>query len=129
MKWLKTILVLALVALWVPATLHCQLEELPGLQFLACCDHGETAPHQDDDCRTDSCAMVEGGLYKTNNSKVTAAPMVSRLVVNPVVTLSANPLSTGLRSHLASDKSPELPVTWQFSRRTALPPRAPSFVS
>jgi hypothetical protein len=128
-KWFKTVLVLALVALWLPATLHCQLEELPGLQFLACCDHDETAPHQDDDCRTDSCAMVEDGLYKTNDSKVTAAPMVARLTIAPTFTLPTDPQSAGLEGHLATDKSPELPVTWQFSRRTALPPRAPSFVS
>lgn len=129
MNWVKTILVLSLVCLWVPATLHCKLEELPGLQFLSCCDHGETAPHQDDDCETDACAMVEGGLYKSANPKVTILPppviVVRDLASRPEAELE----SARFRFRQLSEKSPDLPVTWQFSSRAALPPRAPSFVS
>ena len=73
--------------------------------------------------------MVEDGLYKTNDTKVTTAPVVASLVIDSAITPSTSLESTNLRSHRANDKSPELPVTWQFSRRTALPPRPPSLVS
>ena len=129
MKCLKTILVLALVALWVPATLHCKLEELPGLQFLACCDHKDNAPHQDDDCRTDSCAMVEGGLYKTSNPKVTIPAPASMIVFDLTSVAAAGATSSLHHFQFFTGGSPELPVTWQFSLRAALPPRAPSPVS
>ncbi len=125
-------MVLALVALWLPATLHCKLEELPGLQFLACCDHGESAPHQDDDCRTDSCAMVEEGLYKNSNPKVIVLPPVFVVVPDfssPATADAQLSLLSLFQTRLVTDRAPELLVTWQFSSRAALPPRAPSFVS
>jgi hypothetical protein len=118
-----------MVALWLPATLHCQLEELPGLQFLTCCDHETEAPHQDDDCQTDFCAMVEGGLYKTNGSKVTAAPMAARLIDDFALAASTDAQAPGRRGLPATANLAELSVTWQFSYRAALPPRAPSFDS
>lgn len=122
-------LVLVLVTLWLPATLHCKLEELPGLQFLACCDHENTAPHQDDDCRNDSCAMVEDGLYKTSNPKVEVPLPLAVVVLDLTVAGEATPLTLPNPSQFLDDRVPELPVTWQFSSRAALLPRAPSFVS
>lgn len=118
-----------LLGLWLGATNHCKLEEIPGLNFLVCCDHEAGAPHQDEDCDNDTCAQVEDGLYKTEDSKVAALPPGLLLV--------------GCLSPAAEERSPsrfqivgfctiappELPVTWQFSSRTALPPRAPSIAS
>ena len=129
MKWLKTVLPLALVAFWLPATLHCQLEELPGLQFLACCDHETKSPHQDDDCRTDSCAMVEDGLYKTNESTGSVVSSAVQLMEGFAFAPSTATQSAGRHILRATDIPAELPATWQFSQRTALPPRAPSLVS
>jgi len=129
MKWLKTIATFGLLSLWLSATNHCKLEEIPGLSFLACCDHS-AAPHQDSDCDTDGCAQVEDGLYKTEDSNVAAqAPLlVLTVCLDEIIaeTLAALP---PLRANFSTVALPELPVTWQFSFRTALPPRAPSFAS
>lgn len=117
------------VALWTTAMFHCQLEELPGFQFLACSDGADSAPHQDADCKTDSCASVEGALYKTNNSKITVLPPAAVVVLEVFRIPAVDPDAGWIRDQQFSVGSPELPVTWQFSLRTALPPRAPSLVS
>ena len=128
-KWLKTIAMFGLLGLWLGATNHCSLEEIPGLNFLMCCDHGDTAPHQDNDCETDGCAAVEDGLYKTEDSRVTAAApfLVLRVCFLPTEEEQAAPRV--VLSDFLTVASPELRVTWQFFFRTALPVRAPSLAS
>jgi hypothetical protein len=121
---------LALAVLWLPVSVHCQLEQLPGLDFLSCCDHEDTtAPHQDDDCEGDACAVVESGLYKSEERQISLpapdlAPVVFQLLPSP------DPLScTVARGGVDGTAPPELARVWQFSFRAALPPRAPSLVS
>jgi len=122
--------VLALAVLWLPVSVHCQLEQLPGLEFLSCCDHEDTtAPHQADDCEGDAGAVVESGLYKSEERQISLpapdlAPVMFQLLPSPA------PISCILpRSGVGSTVPPEFSRIWQFSSRTALPPRAPSLVS
>ncbi len=118
--------VLVLLALWGLATAHCALEQMPGLEFLACCQHASNAPHQDNDCDQDGCAAVESGFYKIEDNPA----------FSPALTLS-----TALQAWEYIDKPdavpsflpvslapPEYSRLWQFHYRAALPPRAPSFV-
>ena len=128
MKWLRTITVLALVALWLPVSVHCQLEQLPGLEFLSCCDHEDTtAPHPDDDCEGDGCAVVESGLYKTEERQNSLTAPNFPPVQSSSVRMTSAPAAVLALVHGTSP--PELSRIWQFSFRTALPPRAPSFAS
>jgi len=127
-KSLRTLLTLLLVALWPLATSHCSLEQLPGLAFLACAEEPAAASHQDNDCETDNCASVESGLYKTeDHPTVPTRPLISSELLTTVL-LATEPLSCAGAIHLDS-APPELSRFWQFSFRTALPPRAPSLVS
>jgi len=125
----KTVLVVLLALIWAVASNHCKLEEIPGLQFLACCDHEGAAPHQDDDCETDGCATFENQLYKSENAQLSvAAPtlLFAAFLSPPWAELSPPPAV----SHVLPDAAPAvLPRIWQFSYRTALPPRAPSLLS
>lgn len=122
---------LALVAVWPLVASHCKLEQLPGFQFLACVevkvDAGTT--HQESDCETDSCASLESGFYKTESGWLTVPPPPALL--SPFLTMvsleAAQPAAS--QSIIFDSAPPELPKVWQFSFRTALPPRAPSFVS
>jgi hypothetical protein len=119
---------LLLLALWVPVTAHCKLEVLLHSSLLACSTQGSSAPHQDSDCDGDECSVVESGLYKIDDQpQLGFAPLAAPLVTWEWVgeflpRLQAGPVSFGAAP-------PELPRTWQFSWRTALPPRAPSFLS
>ena len=117
-----------MVAFWLPATNHCRLEQIPGLAFLVCCEHEESAPHQDNDCETDNCAAVEEGLYKTEDCHVAViAPCLDQPLLLPSVVDDLYGNAHVLR-RLFSIRFP-LPSSWQFDCRAAAPPRAPSFAS
>jgi hypothetical protein len=127
-NWLKTIAVVGLLGLWLAATNHCRLEQIPALSFLPCCEKGGSS--QDDDCQTDGCASVEDGLYKTENNQVQVVTPVFALI--PFLVLPGQNAAPGLesvREALPNLAPPELPKSWQFSFRAAAPPRAPALVS
>ena len=122
---LKTGLVLVLALLWAPITWHCQLEAVPLLEFLTCCDHEEPdAPHQDADCETDGCAVVESGNYKTPEPQLFVSPP---LAVSFVAAIRF--WSDADSEAIAATPPPVDCRIWQFTFRTALPPRAPNLFS
>ncbi|MEI7939727.1 MAG: hypothetical protein WCK27_23845 [Verrucomicrobiota bacterium] len=121
-----------IATLWVAAGSHCRLEILPGFEFLSCCQHSDVEKnptHHEKDCQDDGCAAVELGFYKL--AKPQPAPLKPlRMFVAWLVPL---PYSCQAGESVclvpASSSPPDLPRIWQFSQRTALPPRAPSIVS
>ena len=126
--WLRTILVLTMAVLWLPLSVHCELEQIPALDFLACCPDEDMAPHQDDDCETDVCAVVESGLYKVEERQVALpAPDLDLSETPGWITGSALvPRPSPISSTPRSVPPPELPAGWRFAQRMALLPRAPS---
>ena len=132
MRYWRTIFVSAIITLWVAAGLHCRLEVLTGFEFLSCCQHSDTEQsptHHEKDCNDDGCAAVERGFYRSEQPQ--AAPLIPLLDfvawMSPLLELDRDCASDHLVS--ISSSPPDLPKAWQFSQRTALPPRAPSFVS
>jgi len=123
----RTVLTVALVALWPLVTGHCRLEQLPGFAFLQCGEAESTASHEDADCDTDGCAVVESGSYKTEDRTV-CPPGPDLIVVATFYPEPEPPPRSGFADFFTV-AAPEFPVTWQFCLRTALPPRAPSAVS
>jgi hypothetical protein len=126
----KTLLVLTAL-LWLPVSSHCQLEVIPGLEFLSCCSHAGKTPHQDNDCKTDGCENVESGFYKTEDRSPDASHPVS--VVMPAILVAllwdaSLPIPAGSNLDV-SQPPPELSKVWQFASRAALPVRAPSIAS
>lgn len=142
----RAILVTATLAFWLAGTNHCRLEQLPGMQFLACAPadcaldgHGgdsDCGGHEDsgcaeDGCADDSCAVVEGAVYQTGLLRIKAdLPLV--VVDCPVAASSAwlalepVPDQQALPS---ADSPPEIPRLWQFFERAAASPRAPSLLA
>jgi hypothetical protein len=116
-----------LLALWMPVTMHCALETVPGFSFLQWCCGGEQASEQDHDCSQDSCGVVESGFYKIEEH-ATAVPGLALVLALAAWDWVDEPLSdTALDLLPTSSAPPGLPRFWQFSYRTALPPRSPSF--
>jgi len=116
----------------VAASFHCRLEVLTGFEFLSCCQHPESEQspaHHEKECNDDGCTAVERGWYKPETPQ--DAPVIPLLGL--VAWLSPLPQHEQALAfdHLVSISSspPELSKAWQFFQRTALPPRAPSFVS
>lgn len=128
MTWLFKAIAVFLALLWLPMASHCDLEHLPGMEFLACGDHAGTAPHQDKDCETDVCASVESGNYKTEERAV-MAPAPAPVESIPTLSATAAPENASATVVATSSVPIELPQLWQFAFRTAAPPRAPSFIS
>jgi hypothetical protein len=126
----RTLLAGALATLWVAIGAHCRLEALPGFEFLACEQQSaaEHSPaHSERDCGDGACWAIESGSYQAEKpltAPAKPAPMcVARL---PLLSDLAQAQVPDVLSSI-SPAPPELPGTWQFSHRAALPPRAPSF--
>ena len=129
---LKKTFVLGMIAFWALMTNHCGLELLSGLEFLACAPESESTPHQPNDCgdESDACATIESGQYKAEEGRIAAVspPLIAvSFAFLMLCNLTALEPSTDLISPESSP--PELVRVWQFTFRTALPPRAPSLIS
>jgi hypothetical protein len=126
-KWLKAVVAMVLLVVWMPATMCCALERAGVPFFDKCCsdETGDGAPQPP--CTDKSCCLLEAGRYTAQiTPPVAVMPLDVALVPWALVDAPQRPVPASDFSNLAP---PDLPVTWQFSFRTALPPRAPSFVS
>jgi len=126
---LRQVIALVLAALWPLLTLHCDLEELVDVPFLTCGANTDATPHEDDRCDEDACVQVEKGFYKLDEVGVSIqAPVLCEAnLLFPRLSQETAPSRVLAAAFPASE--PSLRVTWQFSHRTALPPRAPSFIA
>ena len=127
----KSVAVL-LLALWVPATVHCRLEQALSLELLSCCPHEDaekTPAHHESDCANDGCAAVESGFYKQEEPEVTPGRPLPALVVLLAPHMDCGPKCVWVLVAAVSRFPSELAQCWQFSFRAALPVRAPSFTS
>ena len=120
MKRLKTILVLLMLALWVPATSHALLESA-GLIHQAHADSDSDGDHDHE--AADGVVLLPSSV----NAPGMSAALVYALPM--IVFLLPEPIEIRLTDRIDSGTSPPLPNIWQFVHRTALPVRAPSFVS
>ena len=116
------------LALWGLASMHCTLEALPGLDFLKTCCFADTAPSSQSGCETDGCGAVEDAGYRPEEQPV-SAPLPLLILAALASAPEATPFEFQTRSVVGSLSPPELPQAWQFSYRTALPPRAPSLLA
>lgn len=76
MEFVRRVISILLVALWLPATTHCALEALtehPGdLECLTVCSHGGGTSSEH--LALDSCEIVESGAAKIDNLHAVAPP-------------------------------------------------------
>jgi hypothetical protein len=113
--------------LWLPASVHCQLESVSGLEFLQCSAASDSSHNPGQDC--DECCAVEKSHYLSGGIRLTApAPVSLPLLLPPAAELIMD-LPVATDSLLTADIPPDLPRRWQFLSRTALPARAPSLAS
>jgi hypothetical protein len=120
---LRTVAVLLLLALWVPATSHAALEHA-GLI------HTEDFQHQDDHDAADGLcvnAVTHVQTPQPSFALISGAPadlefcLAAAFVLDGSVSEASGPAPPGVAP-------PELPQTWHFVFRTALLARAPSYL-
>lgn len=131
-NWLRRIIALVLLALWLPATSHCALETVLGVVNDHCessCSHdfaggdADAAAH----LAADSCDVVESGAFKPVLESLAApAPSLWVLVclscVHAVVLAEARPLAPPAWS--ADNPDSWVPAR-HLARRAIAPARAP----
>ena len=122
------VLLFALLALWLPATLHCRLEAA-GV-FDSHCNEDQSA-QAGEDCTDDVCPTVEDGLYKDSSATfAVAAPAECHIPACCALLLDLDRLAAEPALSPARHAPPsELTVRWQFITRAAPPARAPSLHS
>jgi hypothetical protein len=126
---LKRIIAALFLVLWLPMTSHCLLEGAGLMPDVLRCNDSCAPGGQDQGCEADACCSLESAAYKVDSERPALITPVLGLLV-PAFFEPVEPPATPQNSlGFISAASPELPVTWQFSFRTALPPRAPSVVS
>ena len=125
---LRNILFLMTALAWLSMSMHCQLETVPGLEFLAC---KTTAPasNPNSHCGDDGCCAAEKSQYKNEQLRL-------KLPTPDWLMISSAPLLTPTKSlpdevslGILTAAPPQLLKTWHFASRTALPVRAPSIAS
>ncbi|MBM3854873.1 MAG: hypothetical protein FJ399_17265 [Verrucomicrobia bacterium] len=119
-----------LVALWLPAMLHCRLEAAELIFDAKCCGAAERPPlpAADHGCTTDSCEVAEGE-FTVPPALVLKAPsvdsgqvaLIAASIWSPAAV--AAPPVTGLVP--ASAAPPELARPWVLLAPGPLSPRAP----
>src|SRR5258708_25646872 len=121
---LKTVGVLLLLALWVPATSHALLEQAGII-------HTTDSQHDDDHDAADGLCVNATLHVQAPQPTLAVAPgplvdlglwLTASALVDGSVEEASGPAPPGVAP-------PELPKTWHFSLRAALPARAPSYLS
>lgn len=121
-------LVLLLLALWLPTTLHCELEgaDVPFLTH----DHDEHAPACHDNGPDAVCHAFEDAAF-TASAPLLKVPLPGdslSVVLAALVRACADTAEPSLFPG-RQPPPPELTVGWHFVRRAAPSPRAPSVIA
>lgn len=113
--------------MWLPVSAHCQLEFVPGFEFLRCNVTPVESHSPSKDCG--SCCSVEKSQYRADQVRLNV-PAPELLPSLPVTVLpEVNSLPVEVSLGILTAAPPELPQSWHFLSRTALPVRAPSIAS
>lgn len=127
-RLLKTLTAALLVLVWLPATSLCLMESAGFIEKGDCCskDSDHSAPEKTG-CDKPCGIMAAGNYLFQQDHFVLAAPVVETpdFCTPPVLEIR---FPAGIGRDAPATAPPEL-AGWQFTHRTAAPPRAPSFVS
>jgi hypothetical protein len=120
-------LLFVLLALWLPATMHCRLEAAGFFEA-----HDDCATEQlattGSDCKDDACPTVEDALFKESSAALAVhAPGECFLPDGLALLIETDAHSAAsLLSPTRHVPPAELAVGWQFIARAAPPARAPN---
>jgi len=126
---LRRIVALILLSLWLPATLHCQLEAAGFATLFTCTEDHHDSTHSDHaQPNRDACDILEAATFKpAANTAITPHRLPgldAPIFVRPMHSLALLPTLVGVVDFVAPP--PEILPTWHFTTRAALPVRAPS---
>jgi hypothetical protein len=126
---MKTAVAVLLVLLWVPATSCCLLDASGLFGKPDCCakDHSKPVP-KPGGCDK-ACGLLASALYFSQQSQALFDASMDHVAVAFTYIVAEPSLPLLPEQSWPATGPPELAGHWQFSYRTALPPRAPSLAS
>lgn len=128
-RLLRTVVGWVLLLVWLPATSLCLVERAGWLANDDCCPSSAPKSSPGKQSNDTTCCTLASASYKADDySRLhIAAPLFIGVLIFEAFAAEAEPGDTVLK---ADDLSPPVLLkTWQFTSRTALPPRAPSLAS
>lgn len=112
--------------LWLPASVHCQIESLSGIELLQCAASCSSQSADDHGCAENDCCLVEKAGYYTSGCRLAKLSILA----TPALLFLQPEISTPATESLVSFRpaaAPSFPIkSWPFLSRAALPARAPS---
>jgi len=120
-----------LAVLWLPATLHCAIEEAGWFDYddSCCSKHPADSSPSAEHCDKDACQVLESGLIKPADSLVKVRAPEFSAIMELVWLIACDPPGRSRVAPETTDSPPELPRTWQFTARAAHSPRGPDLHS
>lgn len=129
MRHFRNIVFTLAAFLWLPASAHCHLESIPGLDFFQCAVDDQPACDPGRDCDDCGCFALEKSQYNSTQIRLTIPLPVLQLVLFMPSPPLAAVLPVEVSLGFLATSPPRLLQAWQFAFRTALPVRAPSLAS
>ena len=128
MSKLKGILVLLLLATWLPCTARCELEKTAVPDCGGTCKASQAGRHCPKSSAEHGCACgwTATGGYETSEDYIETEPALPLAIAPIIHTGMLLPRRCVLLDQLIVSRMPG--DGWRFSSRAALPPRAPSFL-
>lgn len=129
MHRIKALVAVVLALVWLPAASCCLIDAAGWLGKQQCCskEHSQRAPGNGN-CDQPCGAVASAILLPQQSHSLIFAP-VGVLPFDSATALAEIPRLMEIGRDLPATAPPELAGHWQFSFRTALSPRAPSFIS
>ncbi len=115
--------------LWLPASAHCQMETLPGLEFLQCSMDAQSPGDDNKGCNDCGCCAMEKSQYWASFTGLNAPAPGLFTIFFALRLESFQPLPAKVGAGFPTTAPPGLLPSRHFLSRTALPVRAPSLVS
>lgn len=132
MRTIRIATVSLLALTWVLLTSHCRIEAMPGFEFLRCATDvhaSDTADESGDPCKDAGCCSIESAQYRAPRQHEIAPAVIFAIVPADSFGVVEQWRPKEVSLGMLTAAPPELPSSWQFLYRTALPVRAPSLAS
>lgn len=124
---------LLLLTLWLPATLHCELENAGVFAPHIDCHHSDTcgSDHSKPTCHGESHGSIEEDAYKSSfdTVKVPVPVLTTLSCLCRLMEITPETIIVRRISPARSDVPPELAPSWQFTLRAAPAPRSPGYLA
>jgi hypothetical protein len=126
---IKAVVAVVLALVWLPAVSCCLIDASGVLGKQECCSKAHSLPASGPGNCDQPCGVLASATYLPEQEPLVVVAPVGAALLDVVFSMVELHQPAVIGRELPGTASPELAGQWQFFFRTALPPRAPSFVS